>query len=361
VKVNRVGWLAWTVILALFSFLPLGRAESGPKKHGEEPIRALRFTLASRFPGGEGALGLAAWKRHAPGASAVTIRSSADGAEQNAFFFDPGGAAKKPLLVVLHSWSTDWRQNIGIPYAVFAAQNDWIFIHPDFRGPYRRPEAAASDLAAQDIRDAVAYAKAHASVDEDRIYLAGFSGGGMTALAMAGRHPEIWAAVVAWAPVWDMADWYAYNKKFFPKRHYASDIAAACGGAPRPETNALRECQRRSPSSLLERARAARVPVYVAHGIRDDIVPVRHAVGAFNQLADAQDRLGDELLRAITSAKPQPPSAWRGKSDPYALAAAPLHLARSSANVTLMLFEGGHDVVFDAGLGWLRDKRRRAP
>ncbi|WP_170319766.1 alpha/beta fold hydrolase [Polyangium spumosum] len=316
------------------------------------------FTLASRFPGGEGASGLGAWKQRVPGVEPVTIQSSADGAAQRAMFYDSGSPGKRPLIVVLHSWSTDWRQNIGIPYAMFARQNDWVFVHPDFRGPYLRPEAAASDLAVQDILDAVAYAKQRGHVDETRIYLAGFSGGGMTALAMAGRHPEVWAGVVAWAPVYDIPDWYVYNKKHAPKRHYARFIEGVCRGAPKPGTKAFEACKRRSPSALAARAKQAGVPVYVATGIRDDVVPPQHSISAFNDLADPADRVADDVLPKLRSQKATRRVSATSADDLYQRAGAPAYLTRTSGNATLVLFEGGHDVVFEAGLAWLRDRRR---
>lgn len=351
--------------LAALAPLPLARAEPGaaagviarsaPRAGEEEAGLLPGFTRALRFPGGEGALTLEAWSRLAPGARPVTITSSADGAAQRAFFHGPGADEPRPLLVVLHSWSTDWRQNIGIPYAAFAEKNGWVFIHPDFRGPYRRPEAAASDLAAQDILDAVDYAKRHARVDESRIYLAGFSGGGMTALAMAGRTPELWAGVAAWAPIHDLSEWYHYNARRFPRRHYAGNIAAVCGGAPRPGTAALRECQRRSPSAWLDRARRAGVPVYIGCGLGDDIVPPEHALRAYNQLADPGGRVPEGALRRLLEAAAPLPS---GSAQAFARAGARLRLERASGSAVLALYEGAHDIVYEPGLAWLRAQRR---
>jgi len=353
---NRVRILALAALVALFSFVEGEDAFAEGLKRVEPA-----FTLASRFPGGEGASGLGAWKQRVPGVEAITLKSSADGAEQRAMFYDSGAPAKRPLLVVLHSWSTDWRQNIGIPYAMFAAQNDWIFVHPDFRGPYLRPEAAASDLAVQDILDAITYAKQRGHVDESRIYLAGFSGGGMTSLAMASRHPDIWAGVVAWAPVYDIPDWYVYNRKHAPKRHYARFIEGVCGGAPRPGTRAFQACERRSPSALITRAKQAGVPIYVATGIRDDIVPPQHSIRAFNDLADPADRVGDDVLAKLLAPTATRRVSVTSNDDFYTRAGAPAYLTRTSGSATLVLFEGGHDVVFDAGLAWLRDKRRTTP
>ncbi|MCZ7685347.1 MAG: hypothetical protein M5U28_43830 [Sandaracinaceae bacterium] len=65
--------------------------------------------------------------------------SSLDGAPQRAAFYDSGSEREKPLLVVLHSWSATYLQNIAIPYARFAIENDWVFVHPDFRGEIGGP------------------------------------------------------------------------------------------------------------------------------------------------------------------------------------------------------------------------------
>lgn len=366
-EIRCAGWLTCLALAVLAASAPLPfahadpgastakTARSSPRAERQEAGLLPEFTRALRFPGGEGALTLHAWSRLAPSARPVTIASSADGKDQRAFFYDPGTQAPKPLLVVLHSWSTDWRQNIGIPYAVFAERNGWVFVHPDFRGPYRRPEAAASDLVAQDIIDAVEYAKQHAHVDASRIYLAGFSGGGMTALAMAGRRPDLWAGVVAWAPIHDIPDWYQYNASRFPRRHYASNIAAVCGGAPRPGTAAFRECHERSPSALLERARRAAVPVYIGCGLGDDIVPPEHALRAFNQMADPGGQLPEGALRRLAAAAANLPHA---SAQAFARAGARLRLEQASGSAVLALFEGAHDIVYEPGLVWLSAQRR---
>ena len=352
---------------ALISVLPLAGASATPpaaaKKAPAAPDAGVElvpeFTLASRLPGGEGAADLGAWTRHVPGIQAVSIPSPADGSAQRAFFHAPKAEGKRPLLVVLHSWSTDWRQNIGVPYAKFAARNGWAFIHPDFRGPYRRPEAAASDLVAQDIVDAVEYAKQHADVDTSRIYLAGFSGGGMTALAMAARRPELWAGVLAWAPVVDLPAWYEHNATRFPKRRYAGDVAAVCGGPPRPGAPAYDECRKRSPIALLDGARLSGVPIYIATGVRDDIVPPDHTLRAFNLLAAPADRIPEEAIRHVV-ARGAVPAALQGAAvdEAYRRAGAPLRLDRASGRARVVLFEGGHDVVYNPGLAWLSAQRR---
>lgn len=360
---NRSLVVALLTCFMLLTLIPMhlssrAYAQSKPAAHGRTAVAAIKYTLASRFPGGEGAVGLEAWKRFVPGAREIRLPSTADGAKQAAMFYDSGSAAEKPLLVVLHSWSTDYRQNIGIPYALHAMKKDWVFIHPNFRGPNRSSAAGVSELVTRDILDAVAYAKQHARVDTNRIYLAGFSGGGLAALAMAGRHPEVWAGVVAWCPIHDVVDWYRENVEHVPRRHYVSNIEAMCGGAPRAGTTAFAECKKRSPSTVLERAKQAGVPLYIAAGIRDDIVYPRHAIAAFNQVATAADRLAEDFLdKSFNRWASLHPVAER---DPYAQAGVPVRASQTSGNTTLVLFDGGHDVVYEAGFAWLEGKRRSA-
>ena len=56
----------------------------------------------------------------------------------------------------------------------------------------------------EDILSAVEYAKANASIDSSAVFLVWTSGGGYTALVMAGKHPEVWASVSAWVPISDL-------------------------------------------------------------------------------------------------------------------------------------------------------------
>jgi predicted esterase len=351
-----VALLTSLFVLPLVPMHPSPDAFAAPKSKKPERNGA-SFTLASRFPGGEGAMNKAAWKTLVPAAREITLPSTADSAPQQAMWLDSGSAVEKPLLVVLHSWSTDYRQNIGIPYALFAAKNDWVFIHPNFRGPNQKPAAGASDLVTSDIMDAVAHAKRHARVDSRRIYLAGFSGGGLTALAMAGRRPDIWAGVVAWCPIHDIVDWYRENLERVPRRHYVGNIEAVCGGAPRKGSPAEIECRKRSPSAVLERAKQAGVPIYIGAGIRDSIVRPRHAIAAFNQLVDAADHVTADFLAQLSPVRSMARKPV-GAFDPFTQAGAPARLVRTSGNTTLVLFDGGHDVVYDAGLSWLSSQRR---
>jgi poly(3-hydroxybutyrate) depolymerase len=123
--------------------------------------------------------------------SQIKHTSSADSTPQPAFFYTPKTKKPVPLLVALHTWSGNYRQNMSIPYAQWCIDKGWAFIHPNFRGPNRNPRATGSELVVADIISAVDYAKTHANVDTSRIYLVGVSGGGYTSLLMAARAPDV--------------------------------------------------------------------------------------------------------------------------------------------------------------------------
>lgn len=332
---------------------------SGPAVLANETagIELLHHTTAIRyqraFPDG----GAGAWHERVPQAQIIAVPCSSDGSTQRAIWYDSGSERAKPLLVVLHSWGASYKQNLDIPFAEFAVKNDWVFIHPDFRGPNLRPEATASDLAVQDVIDAVAFARERAHVDPGRIYLVGYSGGGMKALVLAGRHPELWAGVVAWGAIYDIADWYRHDGK---DQHYNRQIAASCGGSPRPGTAAEADCKERSPSVHLENG-AGRVPVLIAHGLQDTTVPVRHALDAYDALAAPEDRFSVGERAQIDGARRIPagtPSARGEGTVLFDQAGVPVALERSSRRVTLVLFEGGHDMAYNATLAWLSERRR---
>ncbi|MBD3358745.1 MAG: prolyl oligopeptidase family serine peptidase [Chitinivibrionales bacterium] len=298
-----------------------------------------------------------AWKSTVPRIREVTITASSDKSAQPALFYNSGTARRKPLLLVLHSWSADYRQHFSIPYAVWAAKNDWVFIHPDYRGAFTNPQATASENAVKDVLDAVAYARKHARIDQSRIYIAGFSGGAMMTLIMVGRFPEIWAGALAWVPVYDLVDWYRETKG---SRHdYSGHIERSCGGVPREGTQAGKECRKRSPSMYLADARGKRVKVYIATGIQDNFVCPSHSLRAFNDLAAPADRISKENIEYIDKRHRLPPQFSGTFVDSlYADAGIELLWEKTSANVTLKIYEGKHDVIYNAGLLWLSGRRR---
>lgn len=325
----------------------------------EHPSEYLR---ATGFPGSLVAADLASWREHVPEIEQIEIPSSADGSDQPALFYHSGSDEEKPLLLVLHSWSINYLQNIDIPIAEFAVANDWVFMHPDFRGENDgSPESTASDLAISDMQDALEYARENANVDASRIYLLGYSGGAMNALHLASRNPDVFAGVSVWVPVYDLIPWYRWNAEH--GEPYAGEIAGACGGEPREGTEAHEECVQRSPRAHLPDV-AGELRVLIAHGIDDQTVPPAQAIHAFNDLAEEEDRVPQAQIDRLMETR-QVPEALRERSShqqnefPYfAEAGAPVVLHLQSGPAELVLFEGGHDMLYRPGLEWLARQTR---
>jgi len=291
----------------------------------------------------------------------VKVRSTLDGTEQPCYFWAPESKEAVPLVVGLHTWSGNYTTTGHYAKALgYAKKLGWAFVGPNFRGANKTPAACGSDYAVQDIVDAVNYARGKTKIDSDRIYIIGGSGGGHMTLLMLGRHPELFAAGAAFCPISDLARWHADSLKKHPgrSRNYAKMMEKSCGGVP---SKRGWEYMLRSPLSWLGRAKDAGVPAYICTGIHDGwqgSVPVGHSIRAFNALADSKDRITEDEIAYIEKKQTVPSSlAFDGK-DPLYGEKHRVHLRRTSANVRLTLFEGGHDGNFAAGFDFLSRQRK---
>lgn len=290
--------------------------------------------------------------------------STKDGTRQHAWFWAPEGTKKTPLLVELHSWSYGDTDK-GKPNAHWLGKCQkagWAIVAPNFRGPNCTPDACGSDRAVQDVLDAVAWAKSHADIDPDRVYLTGSSGGGMMTLLVAGRAPNVWAACAAGCPISDLARWHAETAAFPDwRKKYADMMEQACGGAPTMKKD---EFVHRSPLTHLAAARAAGVSIDICEGIHDGhtgSVPVGHAIRAFNALADEKDRISEADIAFIEKNERIPASLAGIWKDPFFGEKIRIHFRRQSANVRLTIFEAGHAGNTGAAFDWFTRQMRGKP
>lgn len=297
----------------------------------------------------------------------VRIASSSDGALQPCWFYAPPEKAgsKVPLVVGLHTWSGDWGSVKSYRSALNeAVKRGWAMVGPDFRGPNSTPEACGSDLAVQDVVDAIEFAKSNANIDPARIYIIGGSGGGHMTLLMLGRHPDIFAAGAAFCPITDLARWHADSLLDHPGRvgKYARMLEASCGGTPAQKAE---EYAKRSPLIWIGRVRSAGVPTYICTGIHDGwtgSVPVGHSIRAYNALADVKDRISEKDIQSIEESQRIPEELDGGdKKDAFYGQKMRIHLRRTSGTARLTIFEGGHGGNFPAGFDFLsRQVKARA-
>lgn len=295
----------------------------------------------------------------------ASIPSTKDGKLQKAFWWHPKSAKTKavPLLVMLHTWSGNYQQKrwkeIGLKECV---ERGWAMIHPDFRGPNRRPEACASEFAVQDVFDAVAWAKQQIKVDAKRIYLVGTSGGGHMSLVMAGRAPKLWAGVSSWVPISDVAQWHR-DCTAAGRKNYARDMEKSCGGKPGDSEKVDAQYRNRSPLTWLPNAKGVAIDINAGvHDGHTGSVPCAHSLHAFNSLAVANG-LSDRKVsfRTIESIRKNRavPKAQRSKPIEDEKRQREVLFRRSAGPARVTLFEGGHEGDMPAAIHWLAQQKRK--
>lgn len=312
------------------------------------------------------------------GVNEIQYKSAADDSMQPALFWAPKNATAStsgddtqakggvPLLVALHTWSSNFQQaGSETVYARWCQAAGWAFVHPNFRGSNTQgnPEAMGSELAVEDIASAVEYAKSVANIDVDRVYCVGVSGGGHASLMMAARKPKIWAGVSAWCGISDIAAWHRQcnGSKF---ETYAKHIELTLGGPPDTKDRE-QDARSRSPISWLK-ADADLPTLDINHGINDGragSVPFSHSLNAWNACVAQTQRFPPAMIDAFyknqavpdafTSKNLAQASPLFGKNTPV--------FQTTSDGVRLTIFQGGHEIVHNAALNWLAAQRRGAP
>ena len=297
-----------------------------------------------------------------PKLTEIHVTSSIDGSRQPSLLWAPKAATSKPavLFINLHSWSGDYRQkNLG--WQKKAVSWGWIYLHPNFRGVNKRPEACGSKLARRDILDAIDYVIANYKVDESRVYLAGSSGGGHMTMLMASYYPERFSAASAWVGISDLAAWYRFHLKDTKPQTYARMVLASIGGAPGASKQVDAEYQARSPIFHLHNV--GKLPIELCAGVNDGhtgSVPIAHTLRAFNVIAKAgscatvSQREIDELSQQRRLSKPQ--TSDRGVDPTYGRE---IKLRRRAGPARVTIFDGGHEGIPHAAVAWLAKHRRQ--
>jgi len=271
----------------------------------------------------------------------VVCTSTADGSQQAFRVFLAPGSAPRPLLVMLHTWSADYQQRVSIEVESWCVQKNWHFVVPNFRGPSWNPGSCASDLAIQDVLDAIAYVRQQAAVLPSQVFLMGLSGGGHFSLILAARHPELWAGVTAWVPIYDLTQWHAESE--IRRNNYDRHIEMACGGRPGSSADVDAQLRYRSPSNWLRPGLDCILDINAGiHDGHTGSVPVSHSLQAFNAAAlSPADHIAAEDIAVMTQER-RIPSHLQGTWPDPAFADHPILFRRTSGKVRVTLFEGGH-------------------
>lgn len=269
----------------------------------------------------------------------IAFVSSNDGTKQPAFFRASSGEKKRPLLVSLHTWSGTYEQ--ADPLALKAQENNWNYIHPDFRGPNWTKDACLSEKVVADIDDAISFAAREGDVDENNIFVVGVSGGGYTALGVSQRTRHRIKAVLVWVPISDLNSWYKQSRQ--REDTYAdSIIKCTSSGTVLDEA----EAAKRSPINWIS-SRPSEAVVEIYAGINDGYsgaVPITHALLFFNKIASMQGKKGDsisdsQMMQLLSKEIDVPKGAIQGDGR--------IIFSKSSGKTAINIFEGGHEMLTD--------------
>ena len=280
----------------------------------------------------------------------VEIKSSADGKIQKAVFYKSVHTKPQPLIISLHSWSGDYLQED--PLATEVALRGWNYIHPDFRGPNNNTEACGSELVISDIEDAIRFAIKNGNVNEKEVHIIGASGGGFaTMLAFMKIHFPV-KSFGAWVGISNLEEWYF--ESLGRGQRYAKDLeGVTTGGAG---FNAA-EARNRSPIFMdfnPELRKNAILRIYT--GIHDGYtgsVPITQSINMFNKLmaemypAKKKEMVSDSQ-KLILLEKRMNPAGTEG-----ILGGRIIHLQRWLPNLSLTVFEGGHEMLVPQALALL--------
>jgi len=244
----------------------------------------------------------------------IRYLSSRDGSSEPMLIYHPGGQTPVPLVVGLHTWSYD-RKNQVEGMLPLCRERGWGLVLPEFRGPsldsnLRALQAGGSPVAVQDVLDAVAAVSERYPVKKDALFLLGGSGGGYMSLLVAASSPALWSGVSSWVPITDLSAWYEQNPD------YSRHIAACCGGAPGFSEDVDREYRERSPITMVEAL--SKVNLSLHHGRYDPVVSYSHSW----KLAQELERLG-------------------------------------ARQFFFDIFDGGHDIRYDTAFRWFEALLRK--
>jgi hypothetical protein len=244
-------------------------------------------------------------------------------------------------VVSLHSWSGTYEQKDEL--AALSKAKDLNYIHPDFRGVNWTKDACCSDLAMQDIDDAIDYAIKNSKVDLSRIYVIGSSGGGYATLATFMKSKHSIRRFSAWVPISDLPAWYAQSKIMGTK--YAENILDCTSSK---DSLNLEIAKRKSPiywKTPVEKLNTTELQIFA--GVYDGIqgsVPITHSINFYNKVL--KDKLiNDSTLFVSDSEKLYLLEFRKALGNLGRIADRKVFLKKQSGNIGLTIFEGNHEML----------------
>lgn len=284
------------------------------------------------------------------GYSQVAVTSSLDGMGQDVAIIEPQQEMTQPvpLVVYLHGSSVNFDDILRRPEIIAEADHrGWLLAAPDFRGELINH--CGDEYAQQDILDTVNWAKENYPVDENRIYLIGFSGGGFMSMVMAHRYPDIWAAVSTWSGFPDLLANYEYRGH----TRYGDILRTCFDGDPNVSPEVAERFRQRSPITYF--TPEAELPPLDLNGQKDDTnVPVDSSMLAYRALVPGS--ISDEEMASIFRGQPVPEGMYL-HVDPST--GRDIYLRREADNLRVTIRSGGHEILAAPAFEWFDQFTRK--
>ncbi len=293
--VRRVGWVTCGVLAGLSPLLLLAALPAFAERSGSDsPQLASQVVAASTL---------------------ITYPSSVDGAALDYLEYLPAGynpAVAYPMVILLHGAGGNINQYDTPEWHTAADSHGYVLAMAHAR---TLPGYGVSRLsfymngalvpAEQDILDLIPVVKGRHLIDPNRIYLAGYSMGGVGALNIATLNPGVFAAAAPGAPMSDLFQQWNYAPSA-PAPNFATLF-----GGPYSQTAAIKTYYyENSPRFLI--SNLMNTPIRVVHGISDILIPNATNIWRYMESRHILDTPGfsDSRGQAVTLQQMQ--SAWPG-------------------------------------------------
>lgn len=288
-----------------------------------------------------------------------SINSSLDGNTQVFYYNKSTDTKPKPLIVQLHSWSFPADSLKTIELDIVASSKNYNYIFPNFRGVNNHPKACCSEYVITDIDECIDWALKNMNVDKKQIYIIGYSGGGYATLAMYMKSRHKIKAFSAWASISDLAAWYGESVE--RRNKYAREIISCTGAVNIFDSLKAKE---RSPlvwKTPVKKRKKSSLQMFA--GIHDGhnigVVPISQSISFYNKIIS--DYKEKDITKYVSSQdeKTMLDSQTFPVSDTSKrIAGKVIYYQKSSKNVTLTIFEGGHDMLSRQAVEYIEQKNQ---
>ncbi len=285
----------------------------------------------------------------------VEIKSGIDDNIQKSYFYKSKSTKPQPLIISLHTWSGDYSQNDDL--AGICKEKDINYIHPDFRGANWTKNACCSDLALNDIDEAISYAINNSNVDTSKIFVIGVSGGGYATLSTFMKSKHNISKFSAWASITDLVAWY--NESRIRNNRYDENILDCTSSGKKLNIDNAKSKSPvywQTPADKLKKSQ-----LFIYAGVYDGIqgsVPITHSINFYNKLLT--DLSVSDTSKYISNTEKLRLLEFRAPLGNFGnIADRKVFLKKMADNVSITIFEGNHEMLTEFALNELLEERRQ--